>query len=130
MANLSSEQRQTIQRLLDEREVELREELRVAKAVRAERTSAQVPNLEAPGEGGEERLRVGLEHVEIQRDQDELRAIEDARDRIGEGTYGDCVDCGRMIPFERLKAQPVASRCVDCQSRYEHKHQITPRYAV
>jgi DnaK suppressor protein len=130
MANLNSDQHQTIQRLLSEREVELREEVRAAKATRAERTSAQGPNVEDAGEGGEARLRVGLEHVEIERDEDELRAIEEARERIGEGTYGDCVDCGQPIPFERLKAQPIASRCIACQSRYEAKHQPTPRYAV
>jgi RNA polymerase-binding protein DksA len=130
MANLSNEQVQTIQRLLDQREVELQEEVRTAKAVRAERTSAQGPTVQDAAEGGEERLRVGLEHVEIERDQDELRAIEEARERIGEGTYGDCVDCGREIPFERLRAQPTASRCIQCQTKYEAKHQPTPRYAV
>ena len=130
MANLSNEQLQTIQRLLDEREAGLREEVRRAKAVRAERTSAQVPNVQDAAEDGEERLRVGLEHVEIERDLDELRAIGEARERIGEGTYGDCIDCGRDIPFERLRAQPTASRCIACQTRYEAKHQPMQRYSV
>jgi RNA polymerase-binding protein DksA len=130
MANLTDDQLRTIQHLLDERQRELQEELRVAKAARAERTSAQAPNVEDAAENSEQRLHVGLEHVEIQRDEEELRAIHEARDRIGEGTYGDCIDCGRAIPFERLKAQPIASRCIDCQSRYEHKHHPSPRYAV
>jgi DnaK suppressor protein len=130
MANLNADQQQTIQHLLDVRELELREEVRAAKAARAERTSAQGPNVEDPAEDGEERLRVGLEHVEIERDENELRAIEEARERIGEGTYGDCVDCGQPIPFERLKAQPIASRCIACQNRYELKHHPTPRYAA
>jgi DnaK suppressor protein len=75
MANLTADQQQTIQRLLDAREAELREEVRAAKAVRAERTSAQGANVEDAAEGGEERLRVGFEHVEIERDENELRAI-------------------------------------------------------
>ena len=130
MANLTDSQRQMIQRLLDEREADLQEQVRTAKAARAERTSAQGPNVEDPGEDGEERLRHGLEHIDLQRDQEELRAIEEARERIGDGTYGDCVDCGKNIPFERLKAQPSATRCIDCQSKFEQKHQTTPRYTV
>src|SRR5262249_23165864 len=75
-------------------------------------------------------FRHGLEDFDLQRDQEELRAIQDARERIGEGTYGDCIDCGNAIPFERLKAQPSASRCVTCHSRYEQQQLAAPRYTT
>jgi len=32
-----------------------------------------------------------------------------------EGTYGQCVDCGKPVPEGRLEARPEASRCVACQ---------------
>ncbi len=32
---------------------------------------------------------------------------------------GRCVDCGVDIPFDRLKAEPWALRCVDCASARE-----------
>jgi RNA polymerase-binding transcription factor DksA len=128
MANLSDSQRQLIQQLLDTREAELQEQVRIAKASRAERTSAEGPSVEDAAEDGEERFRHGLEDFDLQRDQEELRAIQEARDRIGDGTYGDCIDCGNAIPFERLKAQPSAVRCVACQSRYEQKRM--PRYST
>ena len=39
--------------------------------------------------------------------------------RVDEGNYGVCVECGVEIPFQRLKVQPVALRCIDCQERSE-----------
>lgn len=33
----------------------------------------------------------------------------------------DCSDCGEPIPAKRLKANPQATRCVECQEKYERK---------
>lgn len=44
-----------------------------------------------------------------------LAAIEDALNRIEEGTFGTCVRCGRAIAEERLEAIPYATRCIDCK---------------
>ncbi len=49
----------------------------------------------------------------------EERELGEALLRLRAGTYGECVDCGAAIPFERLKAQPAALRCVACQQRRE-----------
>jgi DnaK suppressor protein len=120
----------TIRKLLDEREHTLREEVRAVKEAAAERPGAIGRHVEDAAEDAEERFRTGMEHVDLQRDQEELREIEQARDRMADGSYGTCVDCGREIPFERLKAQPSTRRCVACQSAYEKKHQTTPRLAL
>lgn len=53
------------------------------------------------------------------RHQKRLQAIEDALRRIGDGTFGICEDCEEEIAVGRLNAMPFASRCVDCQERYE-----------
>jgi len=45
----------------------------------------------------------------------DLEQVEAALERLGEGTYGSCVDCGREIPLERLAALPHAARCVACE---------------
>ena len=50
---------------------------------------------------------------------DEARSIEVAQQRLAEGTYGTCVDCGKDIPEARLDALPEAIRCIDDQNRYE-----------
>lgn len=39
--------------------------------------------------------------------------------RSGDGRYGECQDCGAAIAFERLRAQPMAARCLACQARTE-----------
>ncbi|MFC4058842.1 TraR/DksA family transcriptional regulator [Planomonospora corallina] len=42
-----------------------------------------------------------------------------ALESIGALTYGRCDGCGSPIPFERLKARPLARLCMDCQRRHE-----------
>ena len=53
------------------------------------------------------------------RDLDELRQVRAALFRIDSGAYGDCVDCGESIAFERLQVQPAAERCASCQVLHE-----------
>lgn len=51
---------------------------------------------------------------------DENRAqVERALERVKAGAYGMCEDCGHKIPSERLKYQPSATRCVECQGRWD-----------
>jgi DnaK suppressor protein len=47
--------------------------------------------------------------------EDRLRAINDAQDRLIDGGYGLCVDCGSQIDSKRLLADPAAPRCIACQ---------------
>jgi RNA polymerase-binding transcription factor DksA len=129
MSHLRDDQLQAIEKRLADRETELRQRVLDAKAEQAERPSAQGPQVEDLGEGGEERFRTGIEHVEMLRDQEELTDIAAARERIAAGSYGDCVDCGQEIRVERLHAQPTAIRCVACQETYEKKHGSTLRYS-
>lgn len=66
---------------------------------------------------GEEQLRSALSAMEIRR----LRAIENALQRIEEGTYGYCEECGEPIEEGRLLAKPFAVLCVRCQEEKERK---------
>jgi len=45
-----------------------------------------------------------------------LAEIDDAIDRVGAGTYGQCEACGVTISRERLEARPAARWCVTCAS--------------
>jgi phage/conjugal plasmid C-4 type zinc finger TraR family protein len=54
-----------------------------------------------------------------QRLADQSRALTAAKDRVREGAYGVCANCGRPIPRRRLKALPTATLCVQCQERRE-----------
>ena len=52
----------------------------------------------------------------------ELREVEAALDRMNEGSYGLCQDCGEEIPLARLEVYPTARRCLEHQERYERTH--------
>jgi len=49
-----------------------------------------------------------------------LEQIEVALERIEDGTYGQCEECGGKIPKQRLNAIPYATMCVKCASESEH----------
>jgi phage/conjugal plasmid C-4 type zinc finger TraR family protein len=51
-----------------------------------------------------------------------LRELNDAQDRLIEGGYGFCSDCGLPIGEKRLRANPAASLCISCQSIGEAQH--------
>ncbi len=47
----------------------------------------------------------------------DLAEIDSAIDRLNDGSYGRCEQCGTAIGQERLLARPAARRCVQCASR-------------
>ncbi|MFN2595067.1 MAG: TraR/DksA family transcriptional regulator [Actinomycetota bacterium] len=47
--------------------------------------------------------------------RDTLELVNAALQRMDQGTYGKCQQCGREIPAERLEAVPTTSLCVDCK---------------
>ena len=64
-------------------------------------------------------LRIrGRESVLIKKIRASLEDIED-------GVYGICDDCGRNISIERLKARPVARRCIHCKTKQEQRERLT-----
>ena len=65
------------------------------------------------------KTRAGVETELVDRHLRELSAIEAARERISAGTFGVCPDCGGAIAPARLRANPSALRCTECQSRHE-----------
>ncbi len=46
--------------------------------------------------------------------RNEIQQIRLALLRIENGTYGTCAKCGGEIGLERLKARPIATRCITC----------------
>ena len=49
----------------------------------------------------------------------QLLAVEAALQRVEDGTFGTCANCGDPIPRQRLDAVPWARYCVDCQEKVE-----------
>jgi len=50
---------------------------------------------------------------------DIVKLIEDALQRLFNGEFGLCQECGGPIPEARLKIRPYALYCVKCKSRHE-----------
>jgi DnaK suppressor protein len=64
---------------------------------------------------GERVLDMALSDLELR----ELARVSQALARLRNGKYGLCTDCGAEIPFDRLRAEPWAQRCVDCEAAHE-----------
>jgi len=47
--------------------------------------------------------------------------VREALERIENGCYGICEDCGAEISEARLKARPVTTQCIDCKMEAEEK---------
>ncbi|WP_164931988.1 TraR/DksA family transcriptional regulator [Janthinobacterium sp. 17J80-10] len=121
MTDLSTEQIAELKNILQAREHALREDIR--REVAQQDDYADVAS-EAPdaGDSSFADLSVDLGNAAVGRDMGELRAIQHAYERIDNGKYGECVDCGYDIPYERLQVQPTAERCAPCQMQHEKTH--------
>jgi len=49
-----------------------------------------------------------------------LKKIDYALEKIANGTYGECENCGEEISVGRLLARPVAQLCIDCKTEQEN----------
>jgi DnaK suppressor protein len=56
-----------------------------------------------------------------ERESRAIRKIYQALGRIAEGTFGICEDCGGRISQGRLKANPSATLCLECQKMKEQE---------
>jgi len=78
-----------------------------------------------PGDAGDESLANALADYNLtilDRHIDGMRDIEAALQRIRNGEYGVCIDCGEEITFPRLMAYPTAKRCIICQEQREKQY--------
>ncbi len=49
----------------------------------------------------------------------ELTLVRAALERLDDGTFGKCIDCGKQIPQGRLEAIPWTEYCLDDQEKHE-----------
>jgi DnaK suppressor protein len=50
-----------------------------------------------------------------------LAKIREALERIDDGTFGICEECGEEISEPRLRARPVTTLCIDCKMEEERQ---------
>ncbi len=118
------------------RNAEVRKEIAAALAARKELLAREVREKvaesreldaeSAPGEvqdnidASQSAAIAAVDRAEAERDVAELALIEAAEKRLADGSYGYCAGCGESIPVTRLRANPTATRCTECQTQVEH----------
>lgn len=112
MANFTEDQLKQLKAALQERYLALQEE------VRAELSHSEDSRDSEPAEYSNN-IPDDIDTALIDRQINEMRELEMSMEYLNELEFGDCIDCGNEIGFERLLAQPSAQRCVACQSKYE-----------
>lgn len=50
----------------------------------------------------------------------QLSLVRLALERLNEGTFGECLQCGKTIGEKRLDALPWTPYCIDCQEKIEN----------
>ncbi len=113
------------------------EELKKVKAELSQRLTtlqenvhSRVAGVNSEGEldrGGSDRgdesnreLERDLELTNADRETYEIQLVNGALQRIERDEYGVCLDCGEEINGNRLLANPIAKRCLDCQTKHEN----------
>lgn len=103
-----------IKKLLLQRKLELEHELTQLSQEKFSDGQVQDPGDQALSSTMES-LKVSLQDTE----RAEYNRILQALEKIEDGTYGICVDCGQPISEKRLQSFPNAARCLGCQEAFE-----------
>ena len=61
------------------------------------------------------------EYAEENLNMEQLREVNEALERMEDGSYGICVDTGEEISYERLKAKPYAKRTVEAEEKLQNQ---------
>ena len=105
---------------LRERADEIAERRRQIKAAEDGMQSGELADYDQhPADQGTETFEQELDETTLMILEEEARQVAIAQQRLAEGKYGICVDCGEEIPAARLEAVPEAVRCIKDQERYE-----------
>ncbi len=120
MANLSVDHLAKLKQALQQRCLELQEDVRSE----LERSGDQryidlAGKVSDVGDDSVADMLMDIDTAIIDRQVQEMREIEISLKRLVALGFGDCTDCGSEIGFDRLLAYPTAQRCTPCQSRHE-----------
>jgi DnaK suppressor protein len=66
--------------------------------------------------------RLSEQNLNLALQQRESRRITEIREtmrRIDHSDFGECEECGDDIGLARLKANPTAQMCINCQAKFE-----------
>jgi RNA polymerase-binding transcription factor len=95
--------------------------------LRAEREGNKDEGMDTYDLASEERDRE-INFILSDRERAKIKQIDDALERLEEGSYGVCESCGLEIAEERLQAMPFTRLCRDCQQDQEREAKAQRHY--
>lgn len=105
--------------LLERRQEVASEVARKLHDNRTESARRRAEDVADSAEDSEADMREDVELALVQMKADTLNKINQTLDRLDQGTYGYCCECGGEITEQRLRALPFAIRCKDCEETCE-----------
>lgn len=117
---MSKDRYAELQRILEERRREIVSKVHEKiRDVRTEGMTGQEQGVLDSAESSEADIQEEIELALIQMKTETLSRINEALNRLEDGTYGYCFECGEEIAERRLRALPFAVRCKDCEEARE-----------
>jgi DnaK suppressor protein len=121
MAHLIQTDRRTLALKLELMRQQVLDELRGSAPHATLGESSPLADVHSRADEAETRRTDDIRFAEIEIDRHRLQDIERAQQRLAEGRYGVCTDCGEDIAADRLLALPTALRCTACQEQAENR---------
>jgi DnaK suppressor protein len=112
------------ERLLEMKRQILRE---INEDLRHGREGAKDDGMDTYDLASEERDRE-INFILSDREREKLQSVEEALERIDEGSYGICESCELEIAAGRLEAMPFTRLCVSCQAEREKEAKQSRRF--
>ena len=127
MAKLTDEQLSQLKTKLQQRYLELREEVRDELERSGDERYVDLAGSVADiGDDSVADMLLDINAAIVDRQINEMREVEATLKRLAELNFGGCIDCDGEIGFDRLMAYPTAQRCVRCQSLHEKTYSHEP----
>ncbi len=109
-----------LERMLQERRREIASAVQEKmRDVRSDGAGTQPHGVVDDAETSESDIQDDIELALIQMKAETLNKIDEALERLVDGRYGYCYECGEEIVQQRLRALPFAVRCRDCEEERE-----------
>lgn len=129
MAQFTDEELAQLKARLQQRYLELRKEVRGELERSGDERYVDIAGSVAdPGDDSVADMLLDLNAAIVDRQVREMREVEATLKRLAELDFGDCIECGGEIGFDRLMAYPTAQRCIRCQELHEktYSHENSP----
>jgi RNA polymerase-binding protein DksA len=122
--NMTKEELSQFKELLLEKRAEILEDLRLVKNQSYEETTVSTDDSDGGSsfhmaDVGTDTMEKEIKFYLASFGGNRLKDIEQALERIENGSYGICLACGAEINLERLEAIPQALKCVTCKTNEE-----------